>query len=83
MYFKESARLAEKYPDLAGVFERLDSQLEAMGTAEVIRSSPDESALVFGRLDASQQDRIAALCGQLGNDRKNGVNHRRPQVPWE
>lgn len=38
MFFKECARLAEQHPDLASVFEQLDSQLRAMGTAEVIRS---------------------------------------------
>jgi hypothetical protein len=38
MFFTECARLAEQHPDLAFVFERLDSQLKAMGTAELIRS---------------------------------------------
>ena len=38
MFFTECARLAEQHPDLARVFEQLDSQLRAMGTAEVIRS---------------------------------------------
>ena len=38
MFFKECAHLAEQHPDLARVFEQLDSQLRAMGTAEVIRS---------------------------------------------
>ena len=38
MFFTECARLAEQHPDLASVFEQLDSQLRAMGTAEVIRS---------------------------------------------
>lgn len=38
MFFTECARLAEQHPDLASVFERLDAQLKAMGTAEVIRS---------------------------------------------
>ena len=38
MFFTECARLAEQHPDLALVFERLDSQLKAMGTAELIRS---------------------------------------------
>jgi len=38
MFFTECARLAERHPDLAGVFERLDSQFKAMGAAEVIRS---------------------------------------------
>ena len=39
MFFRECARLAEQHPALASVFERLDSQLRAMGTAEVIRSN--------------------------------------------
>lgn len=38
MFFTECARLAEQHPDLARVFEQLDSQLKAMGTAELIRS---------------------------------------------
>jgi len=38
MFLTECARLAEQYPNLAGVFEQIDSQLKAMGTAEVIRS---------------------------------------------
>ena len=37
MFFTECASLAEQHPDLARVFELLDSQLKAMGTAEVIR----------------------------------------------
>src|ERR1039458_2941081 len=37
MFFRECARLAEQHPDLASVFERLDAQLRAMGTAEAIR----------------------------------------------
>lgn len=45
MFFKERARLAEQQPDLASVFEPLDSQLKAMGTAEVIRSSDMASFL--------------------------------------
>jgi transcription initiation factor IIE alpha subunit len=38
MFFTECAHLAEQHPDLASVLEQLDSQLRAMGTAEVIRS---------------------------------------------
>ena len=38
MFFTECAHLAEQHPDLARVFELLDSQLRQMGTAEVIRS---------------------------------------------
>jgi hypothetical protein len=38
MFFTECARLAEQHPDLARVFEQIDSQFRAMGTAEVIRS---------------------------------------------
>jgi DNA-directed RNA polymerase subunit RPC12/RpoP len=38
MFFTECASLAEQHPDLARVFEQIDSQFRAMGTAEVIRS---------------------------------------------
>ena len=51
MFFTECARLAEQHPDLASVFERLDSQLRAMGTAEVIR--PDDLAS-FLNIDPNQ-----------------------------
>ena len=37
MFFTECARLAEQHPDLALVFEQIDSQFHAMGTAEVVR----------------------------------------------
>lgn len=42
MFFTECERLAEQHPDLTRVFERLDSKLMEMGTAEVIR--PDDLA---------------------------------------
>jgi hypothetical protein len=51
MFFTECAHLAEQHPDLASVFERLDSQLRAMGTAEVIR--PDDLAS-FLSIDPNQ-----------------------------
>ena len=51
MFFKECARLAEQHPDLASVFDQLDSQLMAMGTAEVIRSDDLAS---FLRIDPNQ-----------------------------
>jgi len=51
MFFTECARLAEQHPDLASVLERLDSQLGAMGTAEVIRSDDLAS---FLRIDPNQ-----------------------------
>jgi len=37
MYFIECARLAEQHPDLATVFERLDSQFRELGKVEVLR----------------------------------------------
>jgi len=51
MFFTECARLAERHPDLAAVFERLDSQFGAMGTAEVLR--PDDLAS-FLNIDPNQ-----------------------------
>jgi DNA-binding Xre family transcriptional regulator len=51
MFFTECARLAERQPDLATVFERLDSQFRDMGTAETIR--PDDVAS-FLNLDPNQ-----------------------------
>lgn len=51
MFFKECARLAEQHPDLASVFDQLDSQLMAMGMAEVIRSDDLAS---FLRIDPNQ-----------------------------
>jgi hypothetical protein len=51
MFFTECAHLAEQHPDLASVLERLDSQLGAMGTAEVIRSDDLAS---FLKIDPNQ-----------------------------
>src|SRR5215472_14168443 len=42
MFFTDCAHLVQKYPDLARVFRQLDSALEAMGSAELIR--PDDLA---------------------------------------
>ena len=51
MFFTECASLAEQHPDLASVFEQLDSQLRAMETAEVIRS---EDLASFLKMDQNQ-----------------------------
>jgi hypothetical protein len=63
MYFTECARLAEQHPDLARVFERLDSQLKAMGTAEVIR--PDDLAS-FLNIDPNQMRSALEMFAQVG-----------------
>lgn len=46
MYFTVCARLAEQHPDLEGAIKKVDDQLAAMGTAEVIR--PAEFASFLG-----------------------------------
>ena len=51
MFFTESANLVEQHPDLANVFEQIDSQFRAMGAAEVIR--PDDLAS-FLNIDPNQ-----------------------------
>lgn len=63
MFFTECARLAEQHPDLASVFERLDSQLRAMGTAEVIR--PDDLAS-FLDIDPNQMHSALEMFAQEG-----------------
>jgi hypothetical protein len=63
MFFTECARLAEQHPDLASVFERLDSKLEAMGTAEVIR--PDDMAS-FLNIDPNQMRSALDMFAQEG-----------------
>lgn len=63
MFFTECARLAEQHPDLASVFERLDSKLEAMGTAEVIR--PDDLAS-FLNIDPNQMRSALDMFAQEG-----------------
>jgi hypothetical protein len=63
MFFTECARLAEQHPDLASVFERLDSQLRAMGTAEVIR--PDDLAS-FLNIDPNQMRSALVMFAQEG-----------------
>jgi len=55
--------LAEQHPDLASVFERLDSQLRAMGTAEVIR--PDDLAS-FLNIDPNQMRSALVMFAQEG-----------------
>jgi hypothetical protein len=37
MFFTECANLAERHPELAGTIQRIDEQLQDMGTAEVLR----------------------------------------------
>lgn len=63
MFFTECARLAEQHPDLAAVFERIDSQFEAMGTAEVIR--PDDLAS-FLNIDPNQIHSALQMLAQHG-----------------
>src|SRR5260370_1111278 len=64
MFFTECASLAEQHPDLASVFEQLDSQLRAMGTAEVIRSDDLAS---FLNIDPNQ------MCSALEMFTREGV----------
>jgi hypothetical protein len=61
MSFTECARLAEQHPDLARVFERLESQLGAMGTAVVIR--PDDLASLLN-VDPNQMHSTLDLLAQ-------------------
>jgi hypothetical protein len=63
MFFTECARLAEQHPDLASVFERLDSQLRAMGTAEVVRSDDLAS---FLNIDPNQMRSALDMFAQEG-----------------
>jgi hypothetical protein len=63
MFFTECARLAEQHPDLASVFEQLDSKLEAMGTADVIR--PDDIAS-FLNIDPNQVRSALDMFAQVG-----------------
>jgi hypothetical protein len=63
MFFTECAHLAEQHPDLAGVLERLDSKLEAMGTAEVIR--PDDMAS-FLNIDPNQMRSAIEMFARVG-----------------
>jgi excisionase family DNA binding protein len=63
MFFTECARLAEQHPDLASVFKRLDSKLEAMGIAEVIR--PDDMAS-FLNIDPNQTHSALDLLAEAG-----------------
>jgi NADH/NAD ratio-sensing transcriptional regulator Rex len=63
MFFTECGRLAEQHPDLARVLEQLDSQLGAMGTAEVIRSDDLAS---FLNIDPNQIRSSLDMFGQEG-----------------
>lgn len=64
MYFTECARLVERHPDLAGVVERIDAQLQDMGTAKVMRAEDFASFLgvdpnqVTSVFDLLAQDRL-------------------------
>lgn len=63
MFFTECASLAEQHPNLAIVFEKLDSQLRAMGTAEVIRSDDLASFLT---IDPNQMRSALEMFAQVG-----------------
>jgi len=63
MFFTECERLAEQHPNLAGVFEKLDSQLKAMGTAEVLRS---EDLASFLRIEPNQMRSALDLVARAG-----------------
>ncbi len=63
MYFKECARLAERYPDLAGAMKQVDAQLQEMGTAEVIRIG-DLASYLGG--DSNQIASILEMLAQEG-----------------
>jgi DNA-directed RNA polymerase subunit RPC12/RpoP len=63
MFFTECARIAEQHPDLASVFEQLDSQLRAMGNAEVIRSGDLAS---FLNIDPNQMRSVLDMFTQEG-----------------
>jgi hypothetical protein len=63
MFFTECARIAEQHPDLASVFEQLDSQLRAMGNAEVIRSGDFAS---FLNVDPNQMRSVLDMFAQEG-----------------
>jgi len=63
MFFTECARLAEQHPDLKRVFDQLDSQLSAMGTAEVIRSDDLAS---FLNIDPNQMRSALDMFAQQG-----------------
>src|SRR6266700_1472918 len=63
MFFTECAHLAEQHPDLASVLARLDSQLGAMGTAEVIRSDDLAS---FLEIDPNQMRSALDMFAQVG-----------------
>jgi hypothetical protein len=63
MFFTECASLAEQHPDLASVFEQLDSELRAMGTPEVIRSDDLAS---FLNIDPNQMRSALDMFAQVG-----------------
>ena len=63
MFFRECARLVEQHPDLASVFDRLDSKLETMGTAEVVRTDDIAS---FLNIDPNQMRSALDMFGQAG-----------------
>lgn len=63
MYFTECARLAERHPDLEGAIKKVDGQLAAMGTVEVIR--PSEFASFLGT-DRNQVRAVLELLAREG-----------------
>lgn len=63
MFFTECASLAEQHPNLASVFEQLDSELRAMGTPEVIRSDDLAS---FLSIDPNQMRSALDMFAQVG-----------------
>jgi hypothetical protein len=82
MFFTECARLAEQHPDLAAVFERLDSQLAAMQTAAVIR--PDDLAS-FLNFDPNQMHSVLQMLAQEGvlhRDEMIECRYCQMAAPW-
>jgi hypothetical protein len=63
MFFTECARLAEQHPDLATVFDRIESRFRDMGTAAVIRSDDLAS---FLKMDPNQVRSALELFAQVG-----------------
>ena len=62
MYYTECERLAERHPDLAGIIEQVDLQLQEMVTAEVIRAGDFASFLGVDR------NQVTSVLGMLAQD---------------
>ena len=62
MYYTECERLAERHPDLAGVIEQVDGQLQKMRTAEVIRAGDFASFL------GTDPNQMTSVLGMLAQD---------------